>query len=381
MIRSNAFETRLTVAAFFGLLLVPWLAGVAGSRPTTVDNRPLGSFPEFGPAAVSDGSFFSALDTFVLDHMPLRQRLAGDWSTAQYAATGWSPAENVFIGTDGTLFLSQDFLSACEFEYDPTTVTDRVSQWDALAADRGAAVMLVIAPDKGAIRTDLYSGRAGLARDCSERRRSEWTAGMVGARAFLPLWDELRVAQAGQDASLYYHYDSHWTFEGAGVFARLLVDRLQPGIWDPDDVVEREVQSVKADIARRLGWSRIEDRPVLASERADVRTDFDERDVDGVRTVRRYRSTSETASLIPGSTIVLHDSMMNFAELQLAPYFEDVTFVHWRDVDASGFFDLVAEADRLVIEVVERSSHIEATRFFLDPTIDARMREALRADD
>lgn len=129
-------------------------------------------------------------------------------------------------------------------------------------------MLLTVAPDKGSIRHDLFSLRMGLARGCSDWKRAEWLEGMPDASAFVPVWDALRAAQAMSTESLYYHYDSHWTFRGAEVFARELVDADLPGAWDHRAVVESDVHVAKADIARNLGWLRVEPRPSLISVRA-----------------------------------------------------------------------------------------------------------------
>lgn len=107
--------------------------------------------------------------------------------------------------------------------------------------------------------------------------------------------------------------------------------------------------------------------------------DRSEVQIGGTRTVRTYRNTGG-GDLIEGRTVVAHDSMMNFAEQQLAAYFEEIVFIHWNDFELAGFFGEVAQSDRVIMLNVERDVNNTIRTRILDDTFNAGFAEVLATE-
>lgn len=374
-------ESRLTIAVVVLVLISPWLAGAAGVRPSTAENRPLTALPDLTYAHLLDATTYTTLESFLVDHTPLRREVASATNTLLIRASGQSPMSNVFLGRNGTLFLSEDFTQPCAHRYDYTDLAEEIHRWEAASPSAARQVLYVVAPDKSSVLVDRLDERSRLANDCQQRRHAEHDAAFADGDDALLLREALSAsARAGSTDHTYFRYDSHWTYWGAAEYAAALVDRFAPGQFDWNEIVAGAEYVVQADIARRLGWDRREPRPVLSVERPGVETALREIDIAGTRTVREYRSTSDgTTSLVPGRTLVLQDSMNNFAELMIAPHFEHVEFVHWNDIDAAQFWRRVSDADRIVIETVERQSHVRLAQVVLEDEFRGLMAAAIAA--
>jgi hypothetical protein len=142
------------------------------------------------------------------------------------------------------------------------------------------------------------------------------------------------------------------------VVARAIVEGFAPGLWDSDSVVEERITTGPGDLVGMAGFSigwrqwevlhaRIE-RPGVSVERETPPKAGDL----GTGTAR-FRATSAGPALIPGRTLIVHDSFIGgFIRESLAGYFEDVTYVHIEGVkglDTAGF-------DRVVVQMNERNA-------------------------
>ena len=75
----------------------------------------------------------------------------------------------------------------------------------------------------------------------------------------------------------------------------------------------------------------------------------------------------------------MHDSMMNFVERQLAPYFEEAVFIHWDDLNRAGFVDRVVDADNVIMMRVEREVHRTIAGQMLNDAFATSLVEALQS--
>jgi len=294
---------------------------------------------------------------------------------ALYALWGESPVENAFVSRDGVWTLSEDFLDACVGPFPAADLRDRVHAWER-ASDGTVDVVVVVAPDKSSIRNGDLGPRSRLADNCQVQRERELSQAFAADDSLLDLWAPLRAREASGDPGLYFTNDSHWTGIGASSFAEALVDRFAPNLFDRSAIAPADTATVTGDVTARLGWERDEVIDRLVSARPDIETELEIEPTPSGQGVRTYGSTSSgSAALIPGTTVVVHDSMGNYAEGMLAPYFERVQFVNWNDLASGEFLPLAAHADRIVFQTVQRALVARTN----DPLLSASFDDALRA--
>ncbi len=375
MIRRQEF--LLTVVLLVGILISPWIARVVGIDVFRVDPSPPESFPEIDLAHLLDAPRFAQIDGYLADRMPLRGEAAQAATRTFAAVSGDAPVSNVFIGDDGNLFLADDFTSPCTVDYSAQRLAETLRGWQ--DAGEGRDVFLTIAPDKSAIQVELLPYRAEAANDCQVAREIELVDAFSTTDQLIEVWQPLRAAERPESPYRnYYRYDAHWTYRGALVFVEQLLDHLAPGQFKTATVVKGKNRRNPGAIARRLGWDEYEFRTKLGCNRPGTTTTESLDDV-GIHGIRRYKSTG-TDDLIGGHTLVLHDSMMRYAEDPLACHFASIEMMHWDDFESAGFVDRVAAADRIIIESVQRSIHIRTANQLLDPAVDAAITQNLSDD-
>lgn len=107
------------------------------------------------------------------------------------------------------------------------------------------------------------------------------------------------------------------------------MNHLHPGLWDDAAIVVSPPKPMLGDLTRLQGWDRRELVQSIKSVRPGVIvTESKLFGGDFGKDSRSFRATSSGPYLIPGHTVILHDSFFERAADLLAPYFEEITFVH-----------------------------------------------------
>ncbi len=379
MTRSRALHLVI-FGLFFLLLVSPWIAGLFGASSDTVERRTPALRPSLRGDAVFDVDTFSGLNDWVRDATPLRGDATG-WVNGAWLALDVSPKSNVMEGPGDTFFLAEDFTAPCSRTYELGDMTSQFSTYKNAAEEGEKEWIFLVAPDKGAVLDHRLEGRAGWAAACSRKARPEFRSALDATGVSFDLAPMLIEADQADPGRWYYEHDSHWTFDAGGLVAERIVEHFDPGIFVPEEItpIQRSLP-IRGDIYSRLGILKLRDDPdpVQASLRSAVTTDRSEVQIGGTRTVRTYLSSGEGAR-VSGRTVVVHDSMMNFAERQLASYFEHVDFIHWDDLAKADFFTRVANADRVISVRVERSINSAMTDWLLDETFATQFSQALRS--
>ena len=374
----HRFEHLLTLVCFLTLVLSPWIAGALGVRASAErENRRFEPAPELAVADALDSGQFAAIEAFVTDRLPLRQQSAAMINGALYAVWGESPVENAFVDREGRWTLSEDYLDGCVGAFRPVELSARLDAWED-ASGGTVDIVLVVAPDKSSIRNGDLPVRSRLADNCQVQRERELTQAFGAGDDLLDLWTPLRARQQSGESGLYFVNDSHWTGVGAISLAASVIDSFEPGLFDPSAIVPADAATVTGDVTARLGWQRDEVIDRLVSARPGVETDLEIEPTPSGQGVRTYVSAATGAqALVPGTTVVVHDSMGNYAEGMLAPYFEQVQFVNWNDLAAGEFLPLASTADRIVFQTVQRALVARTSDPLLAPGFDDAMRVAV----
>jgi len=223
----------LTVGVFLAALAVP-LGGFLFRTPARPvgENRPLTPPPALVPERWAVQTFPVMFEAYFNDRVGFRDRMLAARRAATFDALGDSPAELVWVGRDGWLFINNVgpgtglpvFQQPVEPNLDAwaAVLADR----HAYLADRGVAYVVFVARDKSLVYPEYLPGKhrrhppadpVPLLRD----RLRGTGAALVDA---LPA---LAAAKATADSPLYYRKDSHWNDSGAFAGYRALADELE----------------------------------------------------------------------------------------------------------------------------------------------------------
>lgn len=345
----------LTFVVFFLALVFPWAAGLLGASSETVERRNPAPLPELTSETLTEVRTFASLNNYVRDRTPLRGPLTAGWNNI-WLNFGVSSDITVVEGPGENLFLAEDFTRPCDRDYSLDELGEGFAELEQAAADGGKEFLFLVAPDKAAVLDDQLVGRANLAAACSRGARVELRDALDATGLSFDLAPMLIDAERERPGEWYYEHDSHWTFAAGDLVAGRIVDHFQDGLFNIEDVqpIDRSLP-IRGDVFGRLGILRLRDEPdpFRQSIRPNVSTELAEEQIGGTRTIRTYRNFGG-GQTIPGRTVVVHDSMMNFAELQLAAYFDEIVFIHWDDMVRAGIGEQVTNADRMIVLRVER---------------------------
>ena len=349
---------RLVAVGFVVLLAVPALALAAGLRPNLAENRAPAAFPAVAVDAVTSGRFFLAVDRFLADNLPWRERAVRAYAGVDHDLLGGSTNPDVVIGRDGSLFYIRELQPQC-----PASAADVLAQIDRLAAAaaaNGQAFRFQVAPDKHAIYPEQLPPAVSPAEPCTDRQRPAMRAGMAERPGVtLDAWGPiLALRQADPAGQHYWREDSHWSGAGAIPAIQSLVESLAPGVWNPADVKTEGVQKSPGELATLLGRTAEETAPRTVVRRGTLdRGALTTRArLTNAREIPQYRVSG--VPVVPGRTLMIYDSFLGNVQARVAPWFEESVWVHWQDLLQHP--ELAAdlpEFDSIVVSRAERGTY------------------------
>lgn len=349
----------IVCALFILLISVPAVSALLGARSESFENRPLAPLPRWSAQSWLDADAYGKLSDWLSDALPLRSPAIAFDAWLDFVVFGDSPNANVLVGRDGELFLRDELVAPCTPAAAADAVLARVGAFARLLTARGVDVYLMISPDKASLYPDRLPAYAQAMNRCVSENRRELRRRLAEPTRFtnVDLWTPLeREVEAGH--RVFPKLGRHWDQRSAMVQARVLVETIQPGLWQerfvvPDGSIERPAELparfMNLDLPQRVERFRVE-RPGV-EVRADRFRVPEATDVP----VEHYTATSRNLPLIPGRTLVVQDSFMMKSAQAVADYAEDVRFVHWsvlrRNPEATAEF--FAAADRVILQLVE----------------------------
>lgn len=362
--RSVRAARALTLVIAAGLLAV-WLLHPPAAGG---ENRAVAAFPAWRPGDLFAGSSYRKADQALRDRLALRRYVveAVGEASAKQGGTGLSPG--VVLGTDGMPFVAEDFTAPCAHEFTPAGVDAGLRELRAIGAPTGRSVTVAIAPDKSSILGDQLGARGPALLSCANgvRKQTEqtWPAG-TGAPV-LTVWTELAAAQAKHPGEIFQFGDSHWTTRGALVFAQALVEQLADQGEAPDTLrgdpkgEHAYDEELPSDLYALMGLEKPEQVPVWKVTRKDVTVETSAEPTASGRGLVTYTTSTTKGkdgtkpAMITGSTLVINDSFFSRAQLELAPYFERLSVMHYDDFLPAVRAGTLPHFDRLIIETVQR---------------------------
>ncbi|MEV0677049.1 hypothetical protein AB0I60_11050 [Actinosynnema sp. NPDC050436] len=374
---STRQRTARFAAVVFFLLPVALLA--VGVRPAEFENRRLAEFPS--PA---DGfGFFTGLDKWAADHIPLRDKAVavadgisrGVFGEAPKFERPTEPAGPVQApppkdpsldlpeptayvqtveGKDDWLFLGDDIRYACA----PTVpLADTYAQLDRLrnaVVSSGRRFVLAVAPNKSTVAADHLPSRY-FGKDCATAGRDRFWQSVVGKGGTLDLRPALREAQQKNGRSPYSKNDSHWTHDGSVVLARSLAEAVKPGTTATWRVDRTGTNERPGDLAALLGRKDTDPVPayVLAPDGRKVVT------LPPPLTDRepRHLTQDPTTGVVNAKISLIGDSFGYYSAPYVASAFADVRLQHVEgaNTDPAAMGRLLAETDVVIVVAAERN--------------------------
>lgn len=328
--------SRFVVAWFLGLLVIPTAVWFVGKRAQPIENKPLAGRPALSVQALRDGTFFKGLDTYLQEHLPVRADLVKGKAALDSRVIRESPNPQVTLGSGGWLFFTEDLKRDCSVTSPADVVVAQMARFAAETDAAGRKGVAYIGPDK----SSMVANRLPAAlRDTCTRELSRQIRDDLRAQHPAGVPDLFSTLDRDDVESLYWRRDSHWNPEGAALASAEVVNAIQPGLWDQGAVVVGADTSHVTDLTQLMGLPEEEASPGVTIQRDGVTTT--EVTTGDATVARRFQSTSTGVPLIPGKTVVVHDSFGNVQMSLLAPYFEDVTFLWMR----AGLTDTAKSAD------------------------------------
>lgn len=360
------------------LVCAPWSSADSLRFIRQAEQRTPAAWPSIdGAGAFLSGETWAGVNRAVNDRIPFRGAMIGWKRDAEVRVLGDRVLGTVGIGREGWLFYLPEL---GELAGTPDQVRAALAGAERFGAERfgserpaGARLILVPSPDKSSLYPGQLVGpleRMGEAGEPARRLVRDWyRAGGVPER--VDTWSLFERAQAATPTLLYETTGSHHSSFGSMVLARAMVDAVDPALWDDGLVKHTETLVYQSDLSRSAGylgrtesWERFEvvrpgvelvryirdgehapgqDRPPAGQQAANMRP-------------ARYINRPTGAGLIPGRTLIVHDSFIaSYLRPTLRQFYEDVTFIHYNDLRGSDFQEALGDFDLVYLQCVERS--------------------------
>lgn len=307
------------------------------------DNTAAPAAPQFTVDALTSGALLGQIRDSIGANFGLK-RLAIQSIASAHLALGVSPTPAIFIGEGGEPFLSEDFSNACSSDLEALDFAGTVDALAEAQQSAGRELLFAVVPDKSSIERDKLGPLENALLRCSDRNRDY----LESLGTVVTAWDSF----AASNDELYLFGDSHWNYTGASMFAVDVLDRIQPGIVQPGDLVETEQQH-DGDLFVLMGVEQHEQVTMVTAERPGVETAYESETTPSGYTVQRWQSTGD-APLIPGRTLIVVDSMFGYNSQVYGPYFEDLTSVPIQALIDPGTIASMGDYDRVIVQRVQR---------------------------
>lgn len=340
------------------LLVIPGALMLRGDRPVNLEGAAPPPAPRFEPKEFFNVEYFAGIRKWFSFNQPMRDNAIAANAWLDTKVLGDQPTPTVVVGEDGWYFTADDAdrYACTETDRTPQIILADIDQLHAEAAAAGIDFYAIMSPDKSPIeRAHRPSGDPDLACILKSNDDMRATIG-ASAKPWRPdLWTVMDEVKSDV-GSVFYKSDSHMNPAAETELVKATINAVQPGLWDDGVVTSDGVIDRPTDLTRQIGLPANETQPNIRVERPGVTTtpDLTRIGVDDVAdSFVTYRSTG--AAMVPGKTVILHDSQFVMAASQLAPWFSDVTFINWNLWGDPRIPKTISEADTLIVESVQRA--------------------------
>lgn len=226
-------RSNFILVCVFCLLLVTFFTAFLVTpkvRFSEREKKVLSTMPDFTLTSLTDGSYFSGIDTFVSDHFPLREMWVG---AAAYGSliTGRNGANGVYQGEDGYLIHTPFAWNTAQLKKNQKFLQD-------FCQASAAKIYYMPVPSAGYLLEDkLPDNHAAYEDD----KVYEALALALGSQA--ELVDLRQPLKAPGETQVFYKTDHHWTTGGAYMAYQAFLKQAMPG--DSAPLAEYQKESIK----------------------------------------------------------------------------------------------------------------------------------------
>lgn len=348
---------RFNVAALAVFIFLPFVGAVLGlsGGATDLESRREQGFPDLREAPL-DEARWADVGKWFEDRLPARAT-AIDLEARSARLVGGREAGNelVGLGTGGWLFYKASLNQACISSDGERSLLAEIEVAGRLLESTGRRLVVSIAPDRATVASRQLGG---LDAECVQQNRV-----VVENLADHP--DVIDLADAVGGTAHALTLDTHWSPSGAIAAAELIVDAIQPGLWEEPDLIVTSIDR-SGDLQRFLQDDGFE---VIEYPR------FDRQDASQVAEVETPAANFPMLeSLTPGgdelNVVLLHDSFggnreadggtaVGLAAEYIRPWFENFTSIRLPQdgaplIGQAPVAARIAEADVVALLFVQR---------------------------
>ena len=288
------------------------------------------------------------------------------------------PSPLAVNGGHGVVFYGEDFDAACAFGEEFDKGLKRIARLVDAIEDSGRRVLFSVAPNKTAVDKAALAGASLPHGKCDARgiRQQDRTLDTFRNANWVPLRAKLaRKAAIGVDE--YWKVDTHWTSVGATTWAEDVAQQLSPKLAQRQSY-RRDTESLHVNLSF-LGMDgdiveTSRGRATTTKVRVTPKPDSGVFDPEVPSPTVGWRASPRQRTW-PGHTLLLGDSFTYRALDPLMHLFRNGDFLWLGLVPAPDLVDAIANADTVVIEVVQR--YVPGSILGMKPMLED-LRKALR---
>jgi hypothetical protein len=142
--------------------------------------------------------------------------------------------------------------------------------------------------------------------------------------------------------------------------SRGLIKAIRPGLWDPRAVRWEGTVEHPAELPERfMNLVIVQQEDSYGLKRPGIKTRFSRESIAGhgneLPPISVVSARSSGPALIPGRTVIVHDSFLLRSVPLLNPYFEHIQYLDWEELEShpTQAAGLLRGADRVVIQLIE----------------------------
>lgn len=327
-----------------------------------IEKRKMEEWPRIGSwRDCMNISICRQISLFVRDRLPGRGRVILMKNGLAYQAGEWRFNE-VDRGKEGWLFIRGGYYRPWETQADVRKTLRRLEYLLRFREAGEPTWTFYVGPDKDEVYPEKLSPLLGRLEAWAGRRRemiANFCADFNGPEID-GMWETFLATKRSSPEPVYFKLDTHHTNLGMLVLTRAIVERFQPGIWNPAEVVAGEKTTKVSDLALLAGlggWREPEQKYGIRREGVELVKEETAPGGDWKKPAH-YISRSATRPMITGRTLLLHDSLLAEARPLLRQFFENLTCMHYDDFILENVLDdgRRRHYDRIIMEVAARQA-------------------------
>lgn len=334
---------------------IPIVVFVAGVRPEANQNRPPTPLPAISVSGVLDRDLTPRLDAYLEDALIIAPGAVAATALGDLAF-GDSPSDKVTLGANNWLYYTFSLSRPCLSPDDVGAFADTIARAERAVALTGRTLIVAVAPDKATIVPEFLPQPATCVEEVADSLEA-----LDSPQALITIWEDMRKARA-DERPIYFRLDTHWTSAGAAVMGEAIIDALTRDGWNKDAVRKLATVDHEGDLTVILGLPGTEptdELEVVLPDTVLTREIRKLQTVDGVEvdSVVAVDFSIAGEPIVPGHTLVMHDSYGWALTPMIAPYFETAAIIAETDPEP-GYMSHELNTAEIIIHVsVQRELH------------------------